>query len=43
MKSGFIPAICCAKKKLGMYCLCIWNAGCGGGGIDCFGEMKGYL
>lgn len=43
MTSGFIPAIRCAKKKPGMYCFCIWNAECVGGGIDFFGEMKGYL
>lgn len=38
MKSGFIPAIRCAKKKPGMCCFCIWNAECEGGGIDFFIE-----
>ena len=40
MKSGFIPAIRCAKKKPDMCCFCIWNAGCGDGGID-FLEIVG--
>ena len=43
MKSFFIPATLCAKKKPGMYCFAILKTGCATGGIDSFGEMKKYL